>query len=162
MNPYLVKLFLPREKKLEKGREYCIKLNPTLMDHSGTNISNSLELRFFSSRTDAFSPVIKDAVIVGDNVIKLVFSKEINFSRSNVAESNFAVEYKDPASDKPIKLTPSVSKYIDPVTVVLLFEALGAGHQYTVSFNSMADYASMYSTIYPEAGSTAIVRQGRR
>ena len=161
ISPYKVKLFFTPDKPFVKDQSYALKVFQSIRDEELASPKNTLEMHFFSKNSFSAAPGILDAAIVGENIIKMSFTKEILYHQNNLAESNFSLEVMV-GENVNSKITPSLVKYIDPATIILRFDSLSISESYRVRFTSITDYSGQYRSVYPEQGSSLIVRQGKK
>jgi len=164
LTPFMVRLYFQSDRKFEKDRAYSIRIGNTIRDEKRTSPEHPIEMQFFASNRDPAEPVLKDAVIVGDGVVRLDFVKEIQFDPARITDGNFRLIDMDggAAAGNEQTIMPILAKYIDSTTVILRFSSLDASRRYRVYFISISDFSGQYTTRYPDHGSSVAVRNGKR
>jgi hypothetical protein len=163
LSPYTVRLFFPQDVRLVKDTAYTLKVYQSLLDENRAAPPSTIEMQFYATNQQMSAPGIRDAAIVGENIVKLSFSKEILLDPRNIAESNFALEETvNGITAQNAAINPMLVKYVDPLTLVLIFDGLDASKSYRIRASSLIDYSGQYTLNYPEQGSAVSLREGKR
>ena len=165
LTPYMVRLYLPSDRRFLKDRPYTVRISNSIRDEKKLNPDRVMEMQFFANNRDQVNPVVKEAVIVGEGIVRLSFSKEIMFDPTRLSEGNFKLTDMDAGGgvqSMDAQLTPLLVKYIDSTTVILRFDYIDMARRYNAQFESMTDFSGQYTTRYPEQGSSAPLRNGRK
>ena len=169
LTPFMVRLYFQSDRRFMKDHAYSIRVNNSIRDENMLNPDRTLELQFYANNRDAVTPSLKDAVIVGDGIIRLDFSKEIQFDPMKITESNFTLidesnSVANGAASPGVNslISPVMVKYINTTTVVLRFDEIDAMQSYRVYFSVITDFSGQYTTRYPDQGSSLRVRNGKR
>jgi hypothetical protein len=163
LSPYTVRLFFAQDVRLVKDTAYTLKVYQSLLDENRAAPPGTIEMQFYATNQQMSAPGIRDAAIVGENIVKLSFSKEILLDSRNIAESNFALEETvNGITAQNAAINPMLVKYVDPLTMVLIFDGLDASKAYRIRASSLIDYSGQYTLNYPEQGSVVPLREGKR
>ena len=163
LTPYTVKLFFQQDKKFIKDAAYVIRVSQSIRDENMASPSKAQEMQFYAANTRTNSPGLSDVVYLGDGIVKLSFSKEIMFNQANISEANFTMEpVGTSGTSGSDRLVPMMAKYIDPLTVILKFEQFDVSKNYRVRFTAIQDYSGQYTAKYPDTGTAASMRYGKR
>lgn len=133
-----IKLFLPKGRVLVNGEDYEVRLMTTVEDELGNRQSGIEKIVFTNTKSSIIDIYIKEAVVVGENTVKLVFSKEIGLEISNILNTNYELTYED--NGTVYSKTPISANYIDPQTMILRFNQLDENVEYEILFDSLIDY----------------------
>ena len=161
LTPFMVQLYFASNRQFVKDRAYSVRISASIRDEKRHSPDRAPEMQFFASNQEPVNPVLKDAVIVGDGIVRLDFSKQILFDPARISEGNFRL-LDSAGGAGAAQITPILVKYIDPVTVILRFDSLDMSRKYSVHFVSISDISGQYTTRYPELGSSVAVRAGKR
>jgi hypothetical protein len=161
--PYTVRLFFAQDVRFAKDTPYTLKVYQSLQDEGRASPANTIEMQFYAANLQMPTPGIKDAAIVGENIVKLSFTKEIMLDARNIAESNFLLEETiNGITVQNVATNPMLVKYVDPLTIILIFDGLDVSRSYRIRANSLIDYSGQYTLSYPEQGSAMPLREGKR
>jgi hypothetical protein len=169
LTPYMVRLYFASDRRFMKDRPYFARIGNSIRDEAMLNPDRTLEMQFYASNRDLPNPILKDAVIVGEGIVKLSFSKEILFDPIKISESNFMLSdaggadgSSGAAAGLDSQLTPILVKYIDASTIILRFDNIDMARGYNAQFVTITDISGQYTTRYPEHGSSISLRNGRK
>ena len=170
LTPYMVRLYFPSDRRFSKDQPYSIRIANSLRDEKRLNPDHNLEMQFYANNRDLVNPILNDAVIVGESIVRLDFSKEIMFDPAKITEGNFTLadtagagaDAAAGAGAPDALMSPILVKYINSTTIILRFDAIDMTRKYNVRFNSITDISGQYTTSYPDQGSTAVLRNGKR
>lgn len=137
-SPSVVKLFTGAGE-LMSARSYKLKVLKVLPDEMGNTPINDAELNFTGNSTPSIKAFITEALIIGNDTIKLRFSSEITSAGMNVAPINYTLYYDDNGNTKFIN--PAAVSYLDATTLILKFDNLSYTKKYTLKFTSINDAA---------------------
>lgn len=140
-NPLTIKLYLPEGKGLEANKSYDLRMMTGVKDAQG-NLQSSIVRSAFSSGENPFLHTnISEAITIGENTIKVTFSKEIAGNLTNLNKNNYWLSFvEDGVSYKKI---PTSAIYVNPTTMILKFDSLNAATTYTAMFNKLVNYGNM-------------------
>jgi hypothetical protein len=166
----MVRLYFQQDRRFVRERAYSVRINNTIRDDRRLNPDRTLEMQFFANNRDPVNASLKDAVYIGDGLVRLDFTKEILFDPARITDGNFslieAVGAGSGASanlnDAESRISPILVKYINTTTVVLKFDYIDAAVKYRVYFNSLTDFSGQYTTRHPDQGSSIALRNGKR
>ena len=166
LTPYMVRLYFAADKRFLKDRPYSVRIGNAIRDDAKLSPDRTLEMQFFASNRDLANPILKDAVIVGEGIVKLSFSKEIMFDPAKISEGNFKLADADgtagAAGSLDSQITPILVKYIDTTTIILRFDNIDMARRYNAQFVTITDISGQYTTRYPDHGSSISLRNGRK
>lgn len=137
-NPFKLKLYLPKDKKLRELSDYEIEISRNIMDEMGNKQLNDKRYEFDYGKEIVTDVFIKKAVYIGDNSIKLTLSKEISLDVPNVLNNNYKIRYNDNGFEH-IKV-PIGTNYINPTTIILRFNKIDTDIEYNIIYNKLVDY----------------------
>jgi hypothetical protein len=140
-DPYKVKLFLPDNRPLVAYQWYQIEIKKGLVDYIG---NDQIETEFkvsqvFHGEHKNSKAIIEEAMIVGQDTIRLTFSKEIGLTLPNVLNTNYTLYFRDNGMEN--RKEPIGVSYINPTTLILRFDNLKEGLNYRINFNEIVDYS---------------------
>ena len=169
LTPYMVRLFMQPDRCFAKNYPYTLRINQTIRDENKLSPERSLEIQFYANNREPEAPALKDAVIVGDGIVKLEFYKDVKFDPTKISEGNYGlidITISDAGQPSGVnadsRISPILVKYINATTLILRFESIDLARKYRVWFNSMTDVTGLYSTRYPEQGASFVLRNGKR
>jgi len=169
LTPYMVRLYFPSDRQFIKDHPYSLRISASIRDDNRLSPDRILEIQFYANNRDPVNPVLTDAVIAGEGIIRLDFSKEIMFDPAKISEGNFTLvdlgaagTIADANLGPDSLISPILVKYINTTTVILRFDAFDMSRRYSVRFKSIMDFSGQYATVYPDQGSSASVRTGRK
>jgi len=137
--PNKVILCFDNDNKLEGNSEYELRVSSKMKSYMGKTAGITLTSLFHASTSMKRSPNITDAVPVSTDAVKLVFDKELAFSKANLSPDNYTLEYS--IQGMIIKKIPLSVLYINSKTLILKFDRLEYKLPYTLKFNTIEDYS---------------------
>jgi len=146
IHPYRVTLFFD-ENDLEEKREYELKVSFDIKDYLGNKAGATLRRRFNASDVEKTAPSLEEVKPISSNAVKLVSNKELAFVLQNLQPGNYTLEYN--YNGMSIKKLPLSVLYINAKTLVLMFDKLDYGVQYTLRINEIVDFSG---TVYKVTG----------
>lgn len=146
IHPYRVTMFFD-ENDLEEKREYELKVSFDIKDYLGNKAGATLRRRFHASDVEKAAPSLEEVKPISTNAIKLVTNKELAFTLTNLQPANYTLEYN--YQGMSVKKLPLSVLYINAKTLVLMFDKLDYGVQYTLRINAMEDFSG---TVYKVTG----------
>lgn len=158
-NPNKVNLYLASDKEMASGKTYKLTVLSVMKDNLGNIAGVNREATFYGNSTAGAKPYISDAVIISKDTIKITTSREISLSMPNILASNYMLEYDD--SGTIASIVPSIVGYINSTTLVLKFDTLDFGKEYTLMFNSLTDYSELYTRTDADGQTSIKVRLGK-
>lgn len=132
-----VRLFLPNDKKLQPDVIYTLKLSSKVTDFTGYSLTGQSDYTFDSYNIFESSMSIEKAVKISPDTIKVVFGKEISIDTPNILTGNYSVDYYE--IGVPVKKVPIAITYIDSKIIVLKFDNLPDGIDYTFNSKQIKD-----------------------
>ena len=165
LSPYMVRLYFPVDRRFSRDHLYSIRISNSIRDEKKQSPDRTLEMQFYANNRDSATPVLKDAVIVGEGIVRLDFSKEILFDPAIISEGNFIltdIDSNGANANLDSQLSPILVKYIDTSTIILRFDSIDISRKYNARFNAITDYSGLYTTRYPDQGSSVALRNGKR
>ena len=132
-----VRLFLPSDKKLQANIVYTLKLASKITDFTGYSLTGQSDYTFDSYNIFESSMSMEKAVKIARDTIKVVFSKEISIDTPNILTGNYSVDYYE--NGMPVKKVPIAITYIDSKIIVLKFDNLPDGIDYTFNCKQIKD-----------------------
>lgn len=156
--PDTVKLFLPSDKQLVRRNEYEIRLSSTFRSYLGHTLDER-EFEFTGTSNSNVKPGIEEALIIGNNLIKVTFDVEIAAEIPNLLPSNYILTYEEDGVE--FKKAPVGLTYINPTTLIVRFDSLDYDTEYVLSFNELKDYSGQY-TATSKDDSSIDVEMGER
>ena len=141
-SPCEVKLFFGNDKKMQTDREYTLKVLSKLKDYTGIYLTAQKDTSFDASNLQTIDMQPVSAVLISQDTIKVIFPKEI--SLENVSTNTYSVEYYD--NGTLLKKIPIGIVSIENSTIVLKFDQLVDGVDYTFRYKEIKDFAgNVYS-----------------
>ncbi len=141
-SPEKVKLYFKYSDALEAGKLYELQLSELLTDYTGKAMSKLYKLDFYGeSELTAIPFNYKDVYPISSDSIKLTFNKEFLLDENAIRLENYVLEYYYQANK--IEKNPLSIIYIDDKTIILRFDGIGYGIDYSLRINSIKDYAEM-------------------
>lgn len=136
-NPCEVKLFFENSNKMLTDRQYILRVMSKLSDYSGSYLSQQKDMTFdaFGLTEITMQPV--SATLISQDTIKILFPREI--SLENVSTNNYSIEYYD--NGTLLKKIPIAITYIDNISIVLKFDQLVDGTDYTFRYKEIKDFS---------------------
>lgn len=134
----VVKIYLPKNKKLKYSEVYKFRILSTLKDAMGNFQSSIKTFNFTQTSSQIVDTYISEAKVIGEGTIKLSFNKEIALDIPNVLNTNYSITYVDNGVE--YTKIPIGANYINPTTLVLTFDMLDKEKDYTVTYNKLVDY----------------------
>ena len=177
LSPYMVRLYFPPDSRMRSGVAYTLRVGTLFRDADLASPSKALEAQFYTDGEASPNPSITDAAVVGENIVRLTFSKEIRLDQQILSDANYVLEDATGAASSGV--VPTLVKYVDPQTIILKFDggstgadassggmelgrAVETGRRYRVRVVSLTDITGMYSSKYPDPGTTINLRAGKR
>lgn len=157
--PNLVKLFLSGDQLLQVGKVYKLKVQISLVDGAGNNLTTPIESTFASPNVTTAKPRINKAVLISDDTVKVTFTKEIKLDVNNILPSNYILEYTQ--GDNKYTKVPLAVNYIDAATISLKFDKLDLSTAYRIRFKSLTDYSGVNITTEKDTDTSAAVVMGQ-
>ncbi|QUI21288.1 S-layer homology domain-containing protein [Vallitalea pronyensis] len=139
-DPNKIKIYLPADKKLKASYTYNFRILTSLKDSMGNYQSTLKNYKFVQNTSISMDTKISEAKVVGENTIKLSFSKEIAKNFINVNNSNYTLTYIDNGLE--YNKIPISTSYINPTTIILKFDALDIERQYTITYGKLVDFGN--------------------
>ena len=136
-NPSEIKLFFANDKKMQTDREYTLKIMSKLMDYTGNYLSIQKNTSFDASNLQTITMQPVSATLISQDTIKIIFPREI--SLENVSTGNYSVEYYD--NGTLLKKVPIAITYIDNISIILKFDQMVEGVDYTFRYKEIKDFA---------------------
>lgn len=113
-----------------------------LLDAQGNKQSQVIEKTFENGSSSVEDTYIDEAVVVGDNTVKLTFNKEIALDVPNVLNTNYSISYE--IDGDAYTKTPVSANYINATTLIVTFNQLDrGGTEYEVTYNKLIDYSGI-------------------
>lgn len=140
-DPLLVKLYLSDKKEMDKGETYQVRLMTGLKDVQGFKPSSIVKEDFVSTSSTIGDTYIDEAVVVGENTVKLSFNKEIALDIPNVLNTNYTLNYT--LNNTDYTKTPVSANYIDARTMIVRFNDLDNTIDYEITFDKLIDYSGI-------------------
>ncbi len=132
-----VRLFLPSDKKLQANIVYTLKLASKITDFTGYSLTGQSDYTFDSYNIFESSMSLEKAVKIAHDTIKVVFSKEISIDTPNIFTGNYSADYYE--NGIPVRKVPIAITYIDSKIIVLKFDNLPDGIDYTFNCKQIKD-----------------------
>ena len=139
LDPLEVILYMPRYSGMTKGLNYEVKILSGTEDENGHKQVTTKVAQFTATSSIVTGVFIKEAVVVGENTVKLTFTKEIEKEVPNVLNTNYFLVFDEDGNS--YKKVPLSANYIDPLTIILKFDNLDKDLSYQAGFNELTDYA---------------------
>jgi KaiC/GvpD/RAD55 family RecA-like ATPase len=138
-DPYSVKLYFDKDERIRKSTKYELEVSDDLEDVLGNDSYKDIVYSFegTSRKYEGFS--IENALIIGNDSIKLTFSEAIKKSAPNTDTSNYTLVC-DQGENRKIILSCSDVKYVDSNTLILKFEGLNFEEEYVLNVDSLESY----------------------
>jgi hypothetical protein len=130
-------LFLPNDKKLQSDVEYTLKLTSKITDFTGRSLTGQSDYTFDTYNISEASMSVEKAVKISQDTIKIVFSREIAMDKPNMDPGNYSVDYYE--NGTPVKKVPIAFTSIDSKVLVLKFDSLPDGIDFTFSCKQIKD-----------------------
>lgn len=157
-NPYMVKLYFSSDKALISSNSYKLRVY-SIQDNMGNAYSNGYEYTFTANSSTVAKPEISQAVIIGNDTIRIGFNKEIAQELPNLSVSSYSLEYTDSGSTVtkiPISVIP-----VDQATFALKFDSLDLTKTYTLKYFPLKDYSGIYVGASGEGQKSVAVTVGK-
>jgi hypothetical protein len=161
VSPFMVRLFFKADRHFVMNNSYRVRVLQSIREANLSSPTRNLEMTFIAANNQGSNPAIKEAVIVGEDVIRITFTKEIAFSQRNINESNFTLERAGTETGSTRRI-PTTVRFADPQNIILKFDNLDLTETYMIRFTSITDFSGLFTTNYPDSGSSIIVRTGRQ
>lgn len=156
---YKVLLLLPQNVSLTDN-EYKLKISKSLPFYISSISKDEVIASFSGNKNNIYSPKINEALIVGNNAIKLTFDDEISASVPNLSVDNYRLEYSD--GNYTIKRIPTAVIFIDSKTLVLLFDNLNFDKAYILKWEKIVGLFGMNYSEGSGTGGEITVMLGKR
>lgn len=153
-----VLLLLPPDKQLSDKYEYRIEVSRNIRYNINSTPSTNMTYKFDGSSLNYSAPEIVDAVIIGENTIKVSFNGNITETSPNLSVNNYTLEYNE--GYYIIKKVPLSVTYIDAETLILRFDDIDFYKNYTLKWNKIADVFGLYDTSIMSGSGSISVRMG--
>lgn len=132
------KVTLIFDKSFEIGKKYLVGVSKKLIGAYGAQ-NNKTKIQYFVAINKRHTVLdVKSAKLIGNNKLKLIFTKEISKEKNNVKD-NFRLEVMESGNRKTIIGCDDV-KYIDDKTLILTFEGMEENEEYSLIFDYIVDY----------------------
>ncbi|QUH29152.1 S-layer homology domain-containing protein [Vallitalea guaymasensis] len=136
----LIKIYLPKDKKLIKSHIYNFRILTSLKDSMGNYQSSIKNYRFTHNVSKSMDTYISEAKVIGENTIKLSFNREIAFNINNVLNTNYSLTYTENGLE--YNKIPITANYIDPTTIILKFDVIDKEKEYNIRYKKLIDYGN--------------------
>ncbi|MCB2289510.1 hypothetical protein LGK97_06985 [Clostridium sp. CS001] len=143
--PNMVKLYL--NKELKGNNEYKITISPYLKDELGNSVPTNDYYQFVGSDEKHLNTYIDNAVIIGNDTVKVTFNGEILKGGTNLNANNYVLECNQGDSRKII-ITCSGVNLVNDNTLILKFENLNFDESYSLKINSIMNITGENDTTY--------------
>ncbi|KYH34452.1 hypothetical protein CLTEP_16040 [Clostridium tepidiprofundi DSM 19306] len=144
-----VKLYFDDDVKFSKSRTYVLEVSSDMEDIFGNDSYKDITYKFTGTSNKFDGSLIKDAVIIGDNAIRLTFNQEIKDSSPNTKASNYVLESKQ-GKGRRVTIDCEDVKYVNPNTLVLKFDGLDFDEKYVLKIGSIEKYFGHSDDSYEE------------
>ncbi|MCM1990260.1 Ig-like domain-containing protein [Oceanirhabdus seepicola] len=146
-DPFMVKLYLKDE--VRENKIYNLNVSKYMKDEMGNSYSNASDCEFQGSNVNYQGVYVKDAVVIGNDHIKVAFSGEIRNSGVNLETANYLLECSQ-GENRKILIGCSSVRYVDGSTLILTFEGLNYNEDYVLKINSLEDILGERTDIYAD------------
>ena len=157
---YAVKLYLPADKLLQEDKTYKLRVLRTLQYNLGSTSSRDMEYTFRGNSEEYQKPSITEALIVGEDAIKLTFDTEIFEGIPNISPSNYTILYKEDGN--LVSKIPVSIIYIDPFTIIIKCDYLDYETSYQIKYNLIKDLAGINPSTASDGQNVINVSLGKR
>ncbi len=136
-DPSSIRLFFSKDKKLQSNKTYILRVSSKLTDYTGYSLTGQTDFTFEAYGVTDTNIYIEKAVSISQDTIKVVFSKEIAMDTPNILTGNYSIDYYD--NGVLNKKVPIAITYIDSKIIVLKFDKLPDGVEYTFNYKEIKD-----------------------
>lgn len=157
---YTVKLFLPADKLLQGDKTYKLRVSRTMQYNLGSTSSRDMEYTFSGNSEEYAKPNISEALIVGEDAVKLSFDKEISEEIPNISPSNYGILYREDGN--LVSKVPVSIIYVDPYTLILRCDNLNYETQYQLKYVTLKDLAGINPSISADGQNIINIKLGKR
>jgi hypothetical protein len=157
---YAVKLFLPADKPLQEDKTYKLRVPRTMQYNLGSTSSRDMEYTFRGNSEEYPKPNISQALIVGEDAIKLTFDTEISQETPNISPVNYSILYREDGN--LVSKVPFSVIYIDPYTLIVKCDNLSYETPYQLKYEVLKDLAGISQKTASEGQNIINVSLGRR
>ncbi len=145
--PDMVKLYLRND--VRENSIYNLVVLRYLKDRIGNSFSKGSEYEFEGSDVKYQSVYVKEAVVIGNDHIKVTFTGEIPNSGVNLEIENYLLECNQ-GENRKIMIGCSDVRYVDESTLILTFEGLNYEEDYVLKIKSLVDSLGENTDIYSD------------
>jgi Icc-related predicted phosphoesterase len=139
-------VILSLSSSMKDGESYELVTQTLLKDLVGNNTIKSEVREFAGTGYRSKSPEPVEVMTIGDNKVKVIFSRFISTTGNNSSTSNYRLIYTD-SDNKSVSIAPiSGPNFIDGKTIVLSFSNLEA-KVYELQIDSIQDDTGITSNI---------------
>lgn len=132
-----VTLHLPINRDMDKNDKYEIRIDDEFKDAQGNEQKSNIIDSFVCDKSDVMPTFVSNAYVVGENTIRLEFSKAIALDVPNVLNTNYKLTYT--LNGTEYNLTPISASYIDSNTMILKFGNLLSNVASYIDFTELKD-----------------------
>lgn len=153
-----VVMLLPKNISLSE-KEYKLNISNALPFYISSISKDDATKPFSGNKNNYDMPTINEALIIGSNAIKLTFTGDIAAAYPNLSVDNYRLEFTE--GSYAVRKIPTGVIYIDPTTVILLFDNLSMEKSYILKWDKVADVFGNSSNTSGNNG-TITVKLGKR
>ncbi|EMS70363.1 Ig-like domain-containing protein [Ruminiclostridium cellobioparum] len=146
-----IRLFFQNDRKLQPNITYTLRMSSKITDYTGYSLTGQSDYTFDSYNISDANMSMEKAVKISRDTIKVVFSREIAMDTPNILTGNYSVEYYD--NGALVKKVPIAITYIDSKVIVLKFDYLPEGVDYTFNYKQLKDIGG---EVYSDSQSNTI------
>jgi len=159
LEPYKLKLFFAPGSELPAGKSYRLHLPASLRDETGSYVDLSSEFSFTGSGITTVKPLLTEAKIVGNSIVKVQTQKELQPAGANINPANYVLESVI-GTNTSITKRPTEAFLVDGATLILVFDQLNIQDNYVLSFQTLTDYSGNYVRTSADDSHTVKVKNG--